>query len=142
MICSFGGKFFFENSTFVKNQLIWALFQQLKSRISWNWLIFIWFFFIFQLVLSCLVNLAFSATVQVPAGINPADCPGYPNCPFYLLTNNRPANQPADTVYELCPGYPICDNVALHNAAGPALSAPAGVDISKCPGYPFQQCNW
>merc|ERR1711988_1453287 len=93
------------------------------------------------LVLSCLVNLAFSATVQVPAGINPADCPGYPNCPFYLLTNNRPANQPADTVYELCPGYPICDNAALHNAAGPALSAPAGVDISKCPGYPFQQCN-
>ena len=94
------------------------------------------------MVLSCLVNLAFSATVQVPAGINPADCPGYPNCPFYLLTNNRPANQPADTVYELCPGYPICDNAALHNAAGPALSAPAGVDISKCPGYPFQQCNW
>ena len=98
-------------------------------------------FLIFQLVLSCLVNLAFSATVQVPAGINPADCPGYPNCPFYLLTKNRPANQPADTVYELCPGYPICDNAALHNAAGPALSARAGVDISKCPGYPFQQCN-
>merc|ERR1712018_780904 len=93
------------------------------------------------LVLSCLASLALSASVQVPAGIDPEACPGYPNCPLYLLTNNKPANQPANTVYELCPGYPICDNVAVHNAAGPDLSFPPGVDPAKCPGYPFQQCN-
>ena len=58
----------------------------------------------FQLVLSCLVILAFSAQIQVPAGIDPAACPGYPNCPHFLLTNNQPANQPANTIYELCPG--------------------------------------
>ena len=85
-------------------------------------------------MLSCLVALALTATVQVPAGINPEDCPGYPNCPFYLLTNNKPANQPTNVVN--CPGYPICDNAAAHRGEGPA-----GVDLTKCPGYPFQQCN-
>ena len=84
--------------------------------------------------------LALSASVQVPAGIDPAACPGYPNCPFYLLTNNQPANQPAATIYKNCPGYPICDNAAAHNAAGPDLAYPAGVDPAKCPGYPFQPC--
>lgn len=84
--------------------------------------------------------LAFSASVQIPAGIDPAACPGYPNCPFYLLTNNQPANQPAATIYEKCPGYPICDNVSAHNAAGAGLAYPAGVDPAKCPGYPFQPC--
>eukprot|EP00093_Oithona_nana_P003727 03727.XXX_61287_61641_1 [CDS] Oithona nana genome sequencing. len=92
------------------------------------------------LIVSSLVALAFSASVQVPAGIDPAACPGYPNCPFYLLTNNQPANQPAATIYEKCPGYPICDNVSAHNAAGAALAYPAGVDPAKCPGYPFQPC--
>ena len=127
-----------------------------NMKFFWTWFFSSWYWVAWLL-------WPFLHKFKCPQALTPQPAPGTPIAPTICwLTTNPPINpqtQSTNCAPVSCKltdllisrknsnfglffaGYPICDNVAAHNAAGPSLAYPPGVDPAKCPGYPFQQCN-
>ncbi|XP_055326043.1 uncharacterized protein LOC129579887 [Sitodiplosis mosellana] len=105
-------------------------------------------FFVAFVVSACSAEDLMAA--RFPADVDPALCPGYPNCDNTILhvtekvevPELKAERFPADVDPALCPNYPDCDNTVLHVTEKVELVEvkperfPAGVSPLACPGYP------